>query len=102
MVPTLNRFQIDRKTAIWEVIERFGGIAPAELDGDNINRLENVMTLTGDPHRAFKDLKSWLTPVEVSLLKLSLACTNIFLWYRARETPTLFVRLTGCIWVQST
>jgi hypothetical protein len=101
MAPTLNRLQIDRKITIWEVIGRFGGIAPTELDGNNINRLENIMTLSGDPHRAFEDLKSWLIPVEVSLLitKPPPAVT-FFLWHRARKILTLFVRLAG--WVQPT
>ena len=43
------------------VLARFGQIdAIEELNGDNMHRLENVLTLNSDAHTLFDTLKLWL------------------------------------------
>lgn len=43
------------------VLARFGQIdAIGELNGDNMHRLENVLTLNSDTHTLFDTLKLWL------------------------------------------
>jgi hypothetical protein len=43
------------------VLARFGQIdALEELNGDNMHRLENVLTLNSDTHTLFDTLKIWL------------------------------------------
>ena len=45
---------------------------PVELNGNNIHRLENILTLSTELHAYFDDLYIWLKPVEVcSLLQPS-------------------------------
>lgn len=46
-------------------MERFGGISLDELDGKNVNRPENMLTLSIDPRRFFGRLKIWLEPEQV-------------------------------------
>ncbi len=43
----------------------FTGIRMDELDGDGINRIENVFMLSMAAHSAFGKLKLWLEAVEV-------------------------------------
>ena len=38
---------------------------PVELNGNNIHRLENILTLSTELHAYFDDLYIWLKPVEV-------------------------------------
>jgi hypothetical protein len=44
-------------------MQRFGyQNIPHELNGENIHRLENVMTLEHTVHKHFDDLKLWFEP----------------------------------------
>lgn len=47
-----------------------------ELDGNDINRVENVMTLGAKQHKLFTELDMWLIGVQVSL-RLSILCTSL-------------------------
>lgn len=48
---------------MYTVFKLFGSRnIPAELTGKNIHRLENVLTLTRNMHRAFDDLDIWFEP----------------------------------------
>ncbi|KAJ3509951.1 hypothetical protein NLJ89_g4944 [Agrocybe chaxingu] len=43
------------------MLERFGGIdSIKELDGSNLHRLENALTLSADIHSWFSDMRIWL------------------------------------------
>ncbi|KAI0089731.1 hypothetical protein BDY19DRAFT_940543, partial [Irpex rosettiformis] len=49
----------------WAVLECFGyGDMLGELNGSGVHRSENILTLAGDCHNAFDDLKLWLEPIE--------------------------------------
>jgi len=51
-------------------MESFGIIdVLAELDGANIHRLSNALTLNVDVHAAFDGLKLWFEEVPVSNIK---------------------------------
>ena len=50
-------------------MEQYGGIQPTELNGDNVHRLENVLTLDSTPHWAFDELYVWLEPIVSAHLK---------------------------------
>ena len=55
---------------MWAIIESFGIIdILAELDGANIHRLSNALTLNLDVHIAFDGLKLWFEEVQVSNIK---------------------------------
>ncbi len=55
---------------MWSIIESFGNIdVLAELDGANIHRLSNGLTLNVDVHSVFDDLKLWFEEVQVSNIK---------------------------------
>jgi len=56
--------EVTKSERIWEVINRFGGIGREELDGDNINRIDNVVTLGLEEHSRFRNLDTWLTEIE--------------------------------------
>lgn len=53
--------------ALWAMITMFSGIQTDELDGNNINRIENVLMLTSAARTSFCTLKIWLEPVEVRI-----------------------------------
>ena len=56
-------------------MSRFGGIHIDELSGQQINRVENILTLTPNLHALFGSLYVWLEAVEVSSLVMgSLKC----------------------------
>jgi hypothetical protein len=61
---------------VWEIIQRFGGIAQDELNGRDINRLENVMTLAGYQRAVFGALHFWLEAVDVSSVYSVLASAS--------------------------
>ena len=74
-------------------MERFGDMkAFGELNGNWIHRLENVLTLSGEVHHGFDDLKLWLERVEsVSNSLLRVNCN--FKWVsRTHPIPTNSVR----------
>ncbi|EPS99341.1 hypothetical protein FOMPIDRAFT_1124548, partial [Fomitopsis schrenkii] len=48
----------------WGILQSFGYHLQPELNGNNINRPENVMTLTHALHGLFDDLDFWLEEVE--------------------------------------
>jgi hypothetical protein len=44
----------------WAIIQRFGNISVIdELNGDSINRLENIITMAADVHGLFDTLEIW-------------------------------------------
>ncbi|KAG2014398.1 hypothetical protein CC2G_011218 [Coprinopsis cinerea AmutBmut pab1-1] len=48
---------------VWTILEEFGyNHILQELNGDRVNRLENVMTLAKDVHSDFDALAIWLVP----------------------------------------
>ncbi|KAF5372029.1 hypothetical protein D9615_008120 [Tricholomella constricta] len=47
-----------------EIITLFTGIDISEVNGNDINRLENVMTLSLDEHKKFGGFDIWLEPLE--------------------------------------
>jgi hypothetical protein len=52
--------QTEFAASLWAVIDRFGGIKiTEELNGADIHRIENVMTLVGDVHTKFDRLYIW-------------------------------------------
>jgi hypothetical protein len=54
--------------AVWQIITMFTDIALDELNGDLINRLENILTLGPTLHKSFGRLDIWLEPIEVYFL----------------------------------
>lgn len=53
---------------VWAVLKRFGYESlPEHLNGSNIHRMENVLTLGIDIHQDFDNLKIWLTTSTVGL-----------------------------------
>lgn len=46
----------------WAVMMRMGNIMIDDLNGTNIHRLENVMTMAFDVHNLFDSLALWLEP----------------------------------------
>ncbi|KAF4609789.1 hypothetical protein D9613_012070 [Agrocybe pediades] len=60
---------------LWVVLQRFGYTTlPNELEGENIHRLENIMTLRHDEHTVF---------------------TRFLLWFVATETPNEYTIRTA-------
>ncbi|KAG6369984.1 hypothetical protein JVT61DRAFT_12620 [Boletus reticuloceps] len=47
---------------VWAVMQRFGRISPLELNGDQVHRLENVITLWDGVHSLFDKLQMWFEP----------------------------------------
>ena len=55
---------------MWGIIDGFGNIdVLAELDGANMHRLSNGLTLDGSIHTAFDGLNLWFEEVQVSNIK---------------------------------
>jgi hypothetical protein len=55
---------------VWGIIESFGNIdVLAELDGANMRRLSNGLTLNMEIHSVFDDLELWFEEVQVSNIK---------------------------------
>ncbi|KDQ15346.1 hypothetical protein BOTBODRAFT_173840 [Botryobasidium botryosum FD-172 SS1] len=58
-----------------QVISRFGGdLFVDDINGADINRLENVITLTSDLHSYFENLYIWLEPVQDSINTYHFGC----------------------------
>ncbi|KAF5310633.1 hypothetical protein D9619_008090 [Psilocybe cf. subviscida] len=52
--------KLDWASSMWAVMTRFGYTSlPDDLNGPNIHRLENIMTLQGDIHKLFDSLSIW-------------------------------------------
>ena len=60
-----------------------------KLNGNEIHRLENIITLDLSIHTAFDELLIWFKPVAVCLAPLS--CTLIESCYRTLLTHTRFI-----------
>lgn len=56
--------QAYRSSTTFDILTAFGysDLFP-HLNGDGINRLENILILEGGVHSAFDNLGFWLTPV---------------------------------------
>ncbi|KAG8730210.1 hypothetical protein FRC10_002981 [Ceratobasidium sp. 414] len=48
---------------IWTVVERYAGIKLEELNGKEINKLQNVLTVTEHVHKRFGNLEIWLEAI---------------------------------------
>ncbi|KDQ13403.1 hypothetical protein BOTBODRAFT_188638 [Botryobasidium botryosum FD-172 SS1] len=70
--------KIVQSSKIFEAISRFGGYPFIDELGGNINRLENVFTLTGDMHTLFGNLEMWLEPVEGNTNTYRIGCVPHF------------------------
>ncbi|KAI0760556.1 hypothetical protein C8Q74DRAFT_1451463 [Fomes fomentarius] len=57
-------YKLEGAAIFWGILKMFGYHLQPELNGNNINRLENVMTLGGDLHAWFDDMNIWLEEVE--------------------------------------
>jgi hypothetical protein len=80
---------------VWEVIQRFGCISLNELNGNDINRLENVMTLEKTQHSIFGVLCSWLEAVDVSSVYSTLrSAFSDFSFSKQHEPNTYRIRAT--------
>ncbi|CAE6430589.1 unnamed protein product [Rhizoctonia solani] len=61
----------DEQALVWTALERFSGLKLAnDLCGQNIDRLENLFTLSVGEHSGFEQLIGWLEPVPVCCLNL--------------------------------
>jgi hypothetical protein len=61
----LHVIQLFNKASIWTVVESFTNIKFAELQGDNINSLTNVITLYTGVYDFFGPLEVWFEAVPV-------------------------------------
>ncbi|KAG8906721.1 hypothetical protein FRB99_006319 [Tulasnella sp. 403] len=52
-----------QKSQFWQTVEMFSQVRQEELDGYDINRLENVLTLNITAHHLFGALYIWLKPI---------------------------------------
>lgn len=59
--------KVDHSAAFWEIVGWFGDVKIEELNGLNINRLDNILTLNLLARRFFDDLALWFEEVPVSL-----------------------------------
>jgi hypothetical protein len=56
----------EKSAAFWEIVGWFGGVKFDELNGLNIHRLDNILTLNPEAHHLFDELKLWFEEVPVS------------------------------------
>ncbi len=59
-----DKAQLEGAATFWGILKVFGYHLQPGLNGNNINRLENVLTLGGDLHAWFDDMNFWLEEVE--------------------------------------
>jgi hypothetical protein len=45
---------------VWAIVERFGGLIIDKLNGADIHRLQNIITIDINLHRKFDRLAIWL------------------------------------------
>jgi hypothetical protein len=84
--------QLFKKATIWAVIESFTNIKFAELSGDNINSLTNVITLDGGVHHFFGQLKVWFEAVPVRCAFLCDVDRNrLFAILLFQDKPTTYI-----------
>ncbi|KAF9230563.1 hypothetical protein BU15DRAFT_91086 [Melanogaster broomeanus] len=56
----------DYGASMWAVMTRFGyKYLPQELNGNNIHRLQNILTLNDTMHEQFNTLKLWFEPTDI-------------------------------------
>jgi len=60
------RTKVRHSTAFWDIVGWFGDVDFKDLDGLNINRLDNILTLNSLSHKFFDNLKLWFEEVPVS------------------------------------
>ncbi|KAG8894860.1 hypothetical protein FRB99_000947 [Tulasnella sp. 403] len=53
-----------QKPVVWQIIEMFSRVRLEDLNGQDINRLENILTLSSIVHHRFGELNIWLKSVE--------------------------------------
>ena len=78
---------------VWAVLSMFSSMPEQlhhELNGNEMHRVENIMTLDPLVHMAFDNLRIWFKPVAVCLITLS--CTQIESCYR-----TLLIHTTSIL-----
>lgn len=52
--------KVEYAATMWAVMDRFGGVLGVdELNGADIHRLENVMTMSYTIHKLFDSLQIW-------------------------------------------
>jgi hypothetical protein len=72
--------QHDYAAGVWAVMNRFGQVLiTEELNGNDIHRLENVITMASDKHLAFDQLKLWFEETVYSRLlhSIEIAAENL-------------------------
>ena len=74
-------------------MSRFGGIHIDELNGQQINRVENILTLTPNLHALFGPLDVWLEAVEVSSLVMETLKCDVNVDYRDGNTHIASVKV---------
>ncbi|KAF5310808.1 hypothetical protein D9619_008046 [Psilocybe cf. subviscida] len=84
----------DVATDMWITMRCFGyELLPDELSGANVNRLENVMTLTADMRSMFDSFSIWFVPtVSPHTYKIETIPSHAI--YAARYGPTVTFRTT--------
>jgi hypothetical protein len=73
--------QVDELSITWSLVDRYGGVALKEVNGDKTNELQNILTASMDAHHWFGSLKIWLEAIPVgwfTLNKIGLACLSFF------------------------
>lgn len=59
-------------STIWTILERWAGLSIDEVQGKQIHRLENIITLSTPLHGLFDRMLIWFTHLEVSGCAVSL------------------------------
>ncbi|KAF8596804.1 hypothetical protein BDV93DRAFT_610704 [Ceratobasidium sp. AG-I] len=57
-------YRLDASASVWTVLRCFGDVNPEELNGEDMHRLGNILTLGTGYHDSFDRLRIWLEPVE--------------------------------------
>ena len=77
---------------VWAVMERFGNISMKnELNGSNVHRLSNILTLSNEIHYLFDELYIWFEPIGVCVSPLYDSSLPLMPWPVIREI------VTGCL-----
>jgi len=83
-----------QSAAVWTVLSMFSSKAEelhGELNGDQIHRLENIITLDPIIHTEFDNLSIWFTPVDVCLTPLLYRLINICYRTHSIHTKSILV-----------
>ncbi|KAG8713232.1 hypothetical protein FRC08_013529 [Ceratobasidium sp. 394] len=79
--------KLANSSSVLALLEYFGGINSAELNGVDIHRLENILTLEVGLHYAFDHLRVWFEPVPGQDNTYTVQKRNSITW---RDLPTQF------------